>query len=150
MRIHLGCDHRGYELKEKIKSYLSSLGYEVCDHGTHSSDSVDYPDFVAEAVKHAVELGERAIVMCGSGLGASMSANKVRGARAALVTRYEQAVSSREHNDANVLVLAADFTTFYEARMWISVWLETPFSGEERHRRRISKLHKLEVADVQR
>lgn len=142
--IYIGSDHAGYELKEKIKIYLKELGYELEDKGAFSLDNNDdYPDFivpVAEAVSK--EKGSFGIVLGGSGEGEAMSANKIDGIRA---TEYygdhpEIIKVSREHNDANILSLGARFITEDEAKEAVQLFLETKFSGDERHIRRINKL----------
>ncbi|MGH9601510.1 MAG: ribose 5-phosphate isomerase B, partial [Terriglobales bacterium] len=110
MKVSIGADHAGFELKEKIRKLLGDQGIEVVDEGTHSADSVDYPDYarkVAESV--ARKQAQRGILVCGSGIGMAMAANKVHGIRAAHVTSEQEARMSREHNDANVLTLGARF-----------------------------------------
>jgi len=142
--IYIGSDHAGYELKEKLKIYIKELGYEIEDKGAFSLDNNDdYPDFiipVAEAV--AKEKGSFGIVLGGSGEGEAMSANKIDGIRA---TEYyggdlEIVKLGREHNDANILSLGARFINEDEAKEAVKIFLETKFSEEERHIRRINKL----------
>jgi ribose 5-phosphate isomerase B len=145
MRIAIGTDHAGYQLKNDIASALTAEGYDVKDFGAFSTDPSDYPD-IAEIVSLAVARGEydRGILVCGSGIGMSIAANKVPGIRAALCWSAEIARLSREHNDANVLVLAGRFTPFEEALKISDVWLTTEFSGNERHARRIDKIAEIE------
>lgn len=144
MKIAIGSDHRGYPAKEKIKGLLTELGYEVLDFGTDSPKSFDYPDValpVAEAVSEAKV--DRAILLCGTGLGVSISANKVAGVRAALCHDELTAQMSRQHNDANVLCLAADLIGEALLRRIVEVWLETAFEGG-RHSRRVQKIMEIE------
>ena len=143
MKIAIASDHAGFELKELIKKDLPELKLE--DLGTYSSDSVDYPDFgikLAESV--ANNTFDRGIVICGSGIGMSIAANKVKGIRAALCQTKEFAELSRRHNDANVLVLSGRFISHYLAKEIIEIWLSTPFEGG-RHQRRIDKISKYEL-----
>jgi len=143
-KIAIGSDHAGFESKEKAKGELSALGVEVIDKGTDSLDSVDYPDFGA-AVARAVASGEvdRGVLICGSGIGVSMAANKIPGARAALCWNEETARLAREHNDANVLCFGGRFVTPDEAARMVRVFLETDFAGG-RHAERIAKLSALD------
>ncbi len=144
MKVFIGTDHAGFELKEKLVEFLGELGHEVDDMGAHSYEALDdYPDFirpVAEAVARDREA--RGIIIGGSGQGEAMCANRVKGARAAVYYGgpFDIAVLSREHNDANILSLGARFVDEDEAKEVVRVWLETPFGGEEKHARRIAKL----------
>lgn len=146
MKIYIGTDHAGFELKETLVSFLRSEGYEVEDLGAHSFEALDdYPDFirpVAEAV--AQNSNARGIILGGSGQGEAMCANRVKGARAAVYYggAVDIVVLSREHNDANILSLGARFVEEDEAKEVVRVWLATPFSGVEKHARRIEKLDK--------
>jgi ribose 5-phosphate isomerase B len=143
--IAIGSDHGGYELKEHLKTLLSEWGYPVDDRGTDSSTAaVDYPDF-AESVASAVAHGEawRGIIIDSAGIGSSMAANKVPGARAALCYDRATARNSREHNDANVLSLGARLISPETAREIVAVWLETPFAGG-RHQKRVDKITGIE------
>ncbi|MCK4312240.1 MAG: ribose 5-phosphate isomerase B [Candidatus Cloacimonetes bacterium] len=142
MKIALASDHAGYELKEAIKDFLTE--YEVIDFGTHSTESMDYPDTGFKAAE-AVAKGdcERGILICGSGLGMSIVANKVKGIRAALCHSVELARLSRQHNDANILVLQGRFISKYLARDIINVWLSTEFD-EGRHKQRVDKISRYE------
>lgn len=146
MKIYIGTDHAGFELKENLVPFLRELGHEVEDLGAHSVDPLDdYPDFirpVAEAV--ARDINARGIILGGSGQGEAMCANRVKGARAAVYYggAVDIVVLSREHNDANILSIGARFLETDEAKEVVKVWVNTPFSGAEKHARRISKLDK--------
>ena len=142
MRVHLGCDHAGYEFKEMLASHLRDAGHDVVDHGAHSYDAEDdYPAFCFEAAEGVVEEpGALGIVLGGSGNGEQIAANKVPGVRAALAWSVETATLAREHNDANVLGLGARMHTTEEAFAIVSAFLDTPFSGAERHQRRIDQV----------
>jgi ribose 5-phosphate isomerase B len=140
MKIALGADHRGFELKEKIKKYLVDLGHQVTDFGTDSTQSVDYPDFgfkVAESV--AKGQSGFGITFCWTGNGMNMAANKVKGIRSALCTNEEMARLTRGHNDANVLALASKFVSEQQAKKIVGVWLATEFEGG-RHIPRLEKI----------
>ena len=140
MRIAFGADHAGYELKELLSRYAAELGHEVLDLGTSSTVSVDYPDY-GFAVGRAVASGraERGVVVCGSGIGISIAANRVPGARAGVATDLFAAQLMREHNDANVLGLGARATAAPLAMAILETFLQTPFAGG-RHQRRVDKL----------
>lgn len=140
MRIAFGADHAGYELKALLARRAAELGHEVVDLGTSSTDSVDYPDF-GFAVGRAVASGlaERGVVVCGSGIGISIAANRVPGARAGVATDLYCAQLMREHNDANVLGLGARITAVPLAMAILDTFLTTPFAGG-RHQRRVDKL----------
>lgn len=144
MNIFIGSDHAGFEIKELLVPFLRTLGHAVEDMGAHSLETLDdYPDFirpVAEAV--AKDSSARGIILGGSGQGEAMCANRIKGVRAAVYYGgpFDIAVLSREHNDANILSLGARFIDEDEAREVVRVWLETAFSGDERHIRRIRKL----------
>jgi ribose 5-phosphate isomerase B len=142
MRIALASDHAGYKLKQELISYLSN--FEVVDFGTDSPQSMDYPD-IGFAAAEAVAKGEcdRGIAICGSGIGMSIVTNKVKGIRAALCTSETIARLSRQHNDANVLVLPGRFMSFEEAKKIVDTWLHTKFDGG-RHQRRLHKIKKYE------
>jgi ribose 5-phosphate isomerase B len=138
--VILGSDHAGFELKEKVKKALERLGVPYDDVGTRSSDAVDYPDF-AHRVAEAVEKGRytRGIVVCGTGIGVSMAANRHPGVRAAVAYDEETARLSREHNDANVLALGGRTIDPGLAERILEIWLTTPFAGG-RHGRRVAKI----------
>lgn len=140
MSFAIANDHRGLQLKRVITRFLKAKGYQVEDLGTHSSESVDYPDFSLKAAE-AVAKGrtDYAIVICHSGIGVSISANKVKGIRAALCQSVEQAAYARKHTDANVLALPAGFVEPEVAKEIVSTWIETDFEGG-RHERRIGKI----------
>ena len=138
--IPIGSDHAGFQLKERLKEELRRLGYAVEDVGTDSASSVDYPDY-AHPVAERVERGaaQRGVLLCGTGLGMSYAANRHAGVRAALAWSPEVARLSREHNDANVLVLPARFLSEDEGVAILKTWLETPYEGG-RHDRRVEKI----------
>ncbi len=143
--IYLASDHAGFELKEKLKAHLAGLGYSVEDCGAFSYDEKDdYPDFVFQAAKKLAESGgkAKAIVLGGSGQGEAMAANRIASVRAAVLYEFNEDIIrlSREHNDANVLSLGARFLSEEDAKKAVKLWLETEFSGDERHKRRIAKL----------
>ena len=142
--IALGADHGGYPLKEDLKGYLADLGFRVVDCGTHSTDSVDYPD-LAYAVARLVSEGRvwRGIIVDGAGIGSCMAANKVPGVRAAMCYDHATAVNSREHNDANVLALGGLLLGRSLALQIVKTWLETDFGGG-RHARRVDKIMGIE------
>lgn len=144
-KIAMGSDHGAFEFKSKAIPYLESLGYEVEDFGPYEDGAVDYPDFVYPAVKSVTEgKNDLGIVMCGSGIGASIVANKVKGARAALVFDPEIAKVTREHNNSNVLVLGPRFASDEVLFEIIDGFLNTEFSGDERHVTRINKITEVE------
>lgn len=145
MRIVIGADHAGFDLKQIIAEDLRRLGHEVIDKGTDSNAPVDYPDF-AEAVGRAVldEAAERGVLICGSGVGASVSANKLPGIRAGLCHDTYSAHQGVEHDDINVLVLGARVIGVELARELVSSFLAAQFTSEERHRRRVGKIKALE------
>ncbi|PIQ24313.1 ribose 5-phosphate isomerase B [bacterium (Candidatus Blackallbacteria) CG17_big_fil_post_rev_8_21_14_2_50_48_46] len=146
MKIVLGSDHAGFELKQHLVTVLQQAGHETYDVGAFSSASVDYPDSAAQvAARLASGQAERGIVVCGSGIGISIAVNKMPGIRAALCNEPVSARLSREHNDANVLALGARLTTPMMAEEILKVWLETPFEGG-RHQGRIDKITALEQA----
>jgi ribose 5-phosphate isomerase B len=144
--IALGADHAGFALKQDLKAYLIERGHRVIDFGTHSTDSVDYPDFAA-LVARSVQEGDavRGVLVCGSGIGMAIAANKVAGVRAAVAADAPTARLSRLHNDANVLALGARATPSTDAVEIVEAWLATPFEGG-RHARRVDKLAQLDGA----
>ena len=137
--IAIGSDHGGFELKEAIKKHLDERGLEYKDYGTYSKDSCDYPTY-GKLVAHAVADGEcdRGIIICGTGIGISITANKVKGIRAALCGDCFSAEATRLHNDANILALGARVTAEGLALKIVDTFLDTPFSNDERHLRRIA------------
>ena len=141
MKIAMGADHGGYELKEEIKSHLEKAGYEIKDFGTYSNDSTDYNEFgisVAENVANGTF--DRGILVCGTGIGMSIMANKVKGVRAALVHDLFTAKATRLHNNSNVIAMGGRIIGPDLALGIVDVWLETEFSEADRHARRISKI----------
>jgi ribose 5-phosphate isomerase B len=144
MKIVVGSDHRGFQAKQQIKAIVAQLGHECVDVGTDSSDPVDYPDHAyLAAMAVANKEADRAILACGTGIGMSMTANKVRGIRAALCHDELSAQISRHHNDANVLCVSGDLIGEVLLRRIVEVWLSTEFSGG-RHLRRINKIAAIE------
>ncbi|MBQ5446298.1 MAG: ribose 5-phosphate isomerase B [Lachnospiraceae bacterium] len=139
--IAIGCDHGGFELKEEIKKHLEERGLEYKDYGCNSTDSVDYPEY-GKKVAHAVADGEceRGILICGTGIGISITANKVKGIRAALCTDCFMAEATRLHNDANILALGGRVVGMGLALKIVDTFLDTEFSDEERHKRRIAMI----------
>ena len=145
MKISIACDHGALALKNTVAEHLRRQGHEVLDFGTHTLDSCDYPDFAAPAAQ-AVAQGtcDRGIVLCPTGIGVSIAANKVRGVRCALLSDLMSARLTREHNDTNMMALGAGVVGQMLALQIIDTWLETPFSHNERHQRRINKVMALE------
>jgi ribose 5-phosphate isomerase B len=145
MKIAIGSDHRGFEGKTRVVSLLQQLGHEVLDVGPKSADSVDYPDFAFE-VAQAVGSGrvDRGILMCGTGIGMCIAANKVRGVRAAPCHDPVTAEMSRRHNDANILCMSADLVGDDLMARMVRLWLETEFEGG-RHARRVEKITRYEA-----
>lgn len=140
MDIVVVSDHAGYELKESVKEYLTSLGHNVIDCGTNSIDSVDYPDFADAAAKKIVNgEAERGVFICGTGIGISIAANRHKGIRAALCSDIYSTRLSRQHNNANVLAMGANIVALPLAKEMINVWLSEGFEGG-RHERRVCKL----------
>jgi ribose 5-phosphate isomerase B len=146
MRIALGADHAGVGLKDDLKGLLDARGIAYTDFGTHSTESVDYPDFAAQ-VAHEVAAGhfDRGILVCGSGIGMAIAANKVAGIRAMAIGTETAAKLSRMHNDLNVLALGARLTPADDARALVNVFLDTPFSGG-RHQERLDKIAALDAS----
>jgi ribose 5-phosphate isomerase B len=144
MQIGFACDHGGFELKEELKNYIKTLGFEPIDLGTFSKDSVDYPDYGSLVAEKVSEGGlEKGILICGTGIGMSIVANKFPGVRAALVNDVYSSRFSREHTDANILVIGARIVGRELAKEIVKVWLDTPFAGG-RHKRRLEKIEALE------
>lgn len=140
MKIALGCDHKGFELKERVKQILASWGHEIIDFGTDSPESVDYSDFairVAESV--AEKKVSRGVAICWTGNGVSIAANKIDGVRATLAINPDMAMLARAHNDSNVLTLSAKYTNNNDIEAILKAWLETKFEGG-RHARRLAKI----------
>ena len=140
MKIAIGCDHAAYEMKAHVVEMLKGKNIEVLDFGTNGPDSVDYPDFAAK-VSESILSGEadKGVLICGTGIGMSMSANKFRGIRAALCSEPVSAMLSRQHNDSNVLCMGARMIGTVMAGEIVSTWLDAPFEGG-RHQRRVEKI----------
>jgi len=144
MKIAIGSDHRGFEAKQRIKTVLDELGHQVIDHGANSREACDYPDMGLAVARDVAEgRADRGILFCGSGVGMSITANKVAGVRAALCHDELTAQMSRRHNDSNVLCLPADLVGDALMRSMVRVWLQTEFEGG-RHARRVSKIVEFE------
>ncbi len=149
MIIYLGADHRGFQLKEVLKSILHEGGYEVVDKGAMEfTDGDDYPKYAAAVAREiSKNPGDRGIVLCGSGVGVDVVANKFPGVRAALAISTDQIFNARHDDDANVLAVAADFTDEEAVKNIAHVFLVTPFSGEPRHERRLREIGEIEQAE---
>ena len=145
MKIAIGCDHGALDLKNKVIAHLTAKGYEVVNFGTDTLDSCDYPDFAGPAAK-AVASGEcdKGIVLCTTGIGVSITANKVKGIRCALLSDVMSARMTRQHNDTNMMALGAGVVGENLALEIADTWLNTEFSGDARHQRRIDKVMALE------
>ena len=145
MRIAIGCDHGALELKNHLLVHLAEKGYEPVDFGTYTSESCDYPEFAGAAAK-AVACGncEKGIVLCTTGIGVSICANKVHGIRCALLSDTKSAEMTRLHNDTNMMAIGAGIISQELALQIVDIWLDTPFSKEPRHQRRIDKMMALE------
>ncbi len=145
MKIAMACDHGAFEYKEEIKAMLTQMGHEVKDFGCYDTSSVDYPDMVVPACK-AVAANEfdRGVILCGTGIGVSIAANKVKGVRCALVSDCFSAKATRDHNNTNVLAMGQRTIGIELAKEITRIWIETPFSNDPRHQRRIDKIMALE------
>ena len=145
MKIAIGCDHGAFDLKNVVVKHLQGKGYEVCDFGCYSLDSCDYPDF-AKAAAEAVASGEceKGIVLCTTGIGISIAANKVKGIRCALLSDPLSARMTREHNDTNMMAMGAGIVGKNLALEIVDTWIGTAFSGEAKHQRRIDKITAIE------
>ena len=145
MKISIACDHGAYMLKNKVAQHLKDQGHEVVDFGTNGPESCDYPDFAAQAARAVAEgTCERGIVLCTTGIGVSITANKVHGIRCALLSDVLSAKMTRLHNDTNMMALGAGIVGENLALEIVDTWVSTPFSGEARHQRRIDKVMALE------
>ncbi|MGQ9604049.1 MAG: ribose 5-phosphate isomerase B [bacterium] len=145
MRIAIGCDHAGFELKQVLVRYLKELGHEIIDVGTHSCEPVDYPDYTEDACKRIVEgEAQRAVVICGSGIGASITANKIPGIRAGICHDTYSAHQGVEHDDMNVLVIGGRIIGVELAKEIVRTFLDATFSNQERHTRRLNKVKAIE------
>lgn len=145
MKIAIACDHGALDLKNHLSTHLQSQGYEVVDFGTYSNTSCDYPDYAADAAR-AVACGncDKGIVLCTTGIGVSICANKIHGIRCALLSDTKSAELTRLHNDTNMMAMGAGVISEELALQIADIWLSTPFSGEPRHQRRIDKMMALE------
>ena len=144
MKISIGADHAGFALKQQIAETLRDQGHQVEDFGASSAESCDYPDFAAPVARAVAEgAADRGILVCATGAGISIAANKIKGVRAALAYHPEEVRLTRLHNDANVLAIGARFTGAEAAREYVKLFLETPFEGG-RHQRRVNKMMQLE------
>jgi ribose 5-phosphate isomerase B len=148
MVIYIAADHKGFSLKEQLKNFLASQGYEVIDLGNSQYDESDnYPDFAARvAQKVGIAENRRGILICGSGVGVDVVANKFPNIRSALVSSSDQAYDSRNDDDANVLSLGANYLTLESAQKIVETWLSTPFSHDKRHLERVRKISEIELA----
>lgn len=145
MKIAMACDHGAFEYKEEIKEMLKEMGHEVEDFGCHDTKSVDYPDVIYPAVKSVADgKNDKGVILCGTGIGASITANKVKGIRCALVSDCFSAKATREHNDTNVLSMGQRVIGIELAKEITRIWINTPFSKDPRHERRIQKVMEIE------
>lgn len=149
MKVYIGADHRGYRLKEKIKKWLSDWGYEFEDVGAEHFDPKDDYTLYAQKVALGVrgKAGVRGILLCGSGVGMDIAANKIDGIRASIGKSAEQIKAGRRDDDMNILVVAADFTKEKEAKEMLKVFLETEFDEKERHKRRLKEIQEIEKSN---
>lgn len=152
MKIYLGTDHAGFDFKEKIKEYLTQENYDVVDCGAYSFDkNDDYPDFIGKVGENvSADINSRGIVLGKSGAGECIVANKYKGVRAFLAVNEKNVKLAREHNDANVISSGSEIVSLEEAKTLIKTFLETPFSGDERHVRRINKIKEIEGSQTSR
>ena len=145
MKIAIGCDHGALDLKNKVVDHLKNQGHQVTDFGTYTLDSCDYPDYAAQAAKTVAEgVCDRGIVLCTTGIGVSIAANKVKGIRCALLSDVMSARMTREHNDTNMMAIGAGVVGQMLALEIVDTWVGTEFSHNERHQRRINKVMALE------
>lgn len=140
-KVSIGCDHGGFELKERLKKFLEDKGFEVTDHGCYSKESVDYPKFVTPVAADVLSgKADKGIVICTTGIGVSITANKIKGIRCALCHDVFSAKATREHNDSNILAMGGRVIGAGPAIEVVKAWLGTEFSGDERHIRRIKMI----------
>ena len=150
MKVALASDHAAYELKVKVSEYLKQKGFEIMDFGTDSPQSMDYPDTIKLAARSVADgKAERAVVMCGSGIGASIVANKIRGVRAVLCMDEQSAEYSRRHNNANVLALAGRRRTMDDVARYIDIWFATDYE-DGRHQHRLDKITEIENEEARK
>lgn len=148
MKISIGADHGAIHLREAIAAFLKEEGHEVIDHGTFSAESVDYPDFAALVGQDVVSAkADYGVLLCTSGIGISISANKIHGIRAALVHNEDGAEFSRRHNNANIICFGQKYQTPYLATRYLKIFLQTPFDGG-RHERRVEKISQIEQTET--
>ena len=141
MKVSMACDHGAYDLKETLKAYLTGKGYEIVDEGCYSKESCDYPDFAKKAAEDVASgKTDRGIVLCTTGIGVSIVANKVKGVRCALCHNENTATMTRLHNNSNVLAMGAGEVSEDLAKKMADIFLETEFSNEDRHIRRVNKI----------
>lgn len=141
MQLYIGADHTGYEMKKSLKEYLEKKGHDVIDLGVFSTDSVDYPDIAREVCEKVIENpGAKGALICGTGIGMQMAANKLPGIRATVAVDENMAEMSRRHNDANVITVGGKTTTLEMAEKIVDKFLSTEFEAEERHVRRVKKM----------
>ncbi len=143
MIVFIGSDHGGYEMKEQIKSFLAELDVEIEDFGTHSTESCDYPDIAQKVALNVIKNNSKGVLICGSGIGMSISANKIKGIRCALCHDAYTAEFARRHNDANIIAFGGRTTGLEIAKQMVKIFLFTEFDGG-RHQRRVEKIGKLE------
>ena len=143
MKIIIAADHAGFQLKEKIKRYIKELKYDTEDIGAFSEEPVDYPKIAKKAAEKVAKTKSKGILICGSGIGMCITANKIKGIRAALCYDKYTAKVARDHNDANILCLGARTESSKDYKNIIKTWLETEFSKEERHKRRVKEMNEL-------
>ena len=147
MRISIGCDHGALDLKNAVVAHLEKQGHQVTDFGTYTLDSCDYPDYAVQAAKAVADGNcDRGIVLCTTGIGVSIAANKVKGIRCALLSDVMSARMTREHNDTNVMAIGAGVVGQMLALQIVDTWIGTEFSHNERHQRRIDKVMAIENA----
>jgi ribose 5-phosphate isomerase B len=145
MKIAIGSDHAGFELKRHLKDELAAQGHEVTDLGTNSLAACDYPDYAARVAHEVVEgRADRGILVCTTGMGMTMAANKVKGVRAALAVNPDEVLLTRKHNDANILAFSSRYTKPEEAEAMAQIFLDTEFESGGRHERRVNKMMALE------
>lgn len=145
MKVALGCDHAGFELKKQVEEHLEKSGYEIIDVGTDSTESVDYPDFASKvAMQVADGEAERGVIVCGSGVGACITANKIKGVRASVCHDEYSASQGVEHDDMNVICIGGRIINQDEAKNLVEKFLSAKFTKEERHLRRLNKVLEIE------
>jgi ribose 5-phosphate isomerase B len=144
MKIAIGADHAGFALKDQVRDALRHAGHDVVDVGTHSPESTDYPDYAGAVAHHVISgAAARGILVCSTGVGMSIAANKVDGIRAAIAFHPDEVRLTRAHNDANIITIGARYTALEAANEMVRIFLETPFEGG-RHARRVGKITELE------